>query len=163
MAVSPLIMVRYENIQNLVYSGLWSHSDENENDVAMTSRDDVIHTSDVMHDVIKATVSFLPLVVKQLLGGTYLWNRLVDFVHFWQANSYGTADLILKKLAPSDKYPSCDRIFRFPWQPIKNFKFRFRELFSVTFPDVCAKFGAHRSINGRGDSGQTESVTLLKL
>ncbi len=129
----------------------------------MTSRDDVIHVSDVMHDVIKATVSFLPLVVKQLLGGAYLWNRLVDFVHFWQADSYGTADLFLKISAPSDQYPSHDRISWFPWQPIEMFKFRFRELFSVTFPDVRAKFGARRSLNGRVDSGQTESVTLLKL
>ncbi len=33
------------------------------------ARDDVTRARDVMHDVIKATVSFLPSVVKRLLRG----------------------------------------------------------------------------------------------
>ena len=115
------------------------------------------------HAMIQATISLLPLVVKQLLGRAYLWNRLVDFVHILQANFYGRVHLTIKKSAPSDKYLSCERILRFPWQRVGILKFRFRELFSVTLPYVPAKFGARRSINGRGDSGQTESVTLLKL
>ncbi len=42
------------------------------------------------------------------------------------------------------------RVGRLPWQPIAILKFRFREVFSVPIPDLPAKFGARRSINGRG-------------
>ncbi len=71
--------------------------------------------------------------------------------------------LTCKNSAPWDQYLSRERISWFPWQPIEILKFRFRELFLVTKLDLCANFGAERSINGRGVSGLTESVTLLKL
>ncbi len=95
--------------------------------------------------------------------GPYLLNREVDFADFLQANLHGGLCFTLKNSAPSDQYLGRKRISLFPWQPIGILKFRFREVFSVTIPDLPAEFGACRSINGLGDSAQTESVTLLKL
>ena len=92
-----------------------------------------------------------------------MWNRLVDFVNFLQANFYGGVDLTIKNSAPSDQYLSRERISWFPWQPFGILKFRFREVFFVPRPDLPAKFGARRSINGRVVGGQTNIVTLLKL
>ncbi len=95
--------------------------------------------------------------------GPYLLNREVDFAEFLQANLHGGVCFTLKNSAPSDQYLGRKRISLFPWQPIGILKFCFREVFSVTIPDLPAKFSAHRSINGRGVSGQTEPQTLLKL
>ena len=88
---------------------------------------------------------------------------MVDFVNFLQANFYGGVDLTIKNSAPSEQYLSRERISWFPWQPIKIFKFRFREIFSVPDIDLPAKFGAPRSVNNRGVSGQTNTVTFLKF
>ncbi len=88
---------------------------------------------------------------------------MVDFVNFLQAKSYGEVDLTIKNSAPSDKYLSCERTSRFPWQPVGILKIHFREVFFVPLPDLPAKFGVRRSINGRGDGAQTNNVTLLKL
>ncbi len=57
--------------------------------------------------------SWLPL---QLLWA-YLWNRMVDFVHFWQANLYDRVDNTWQKSLPCTQYFSHERISRFPWQP----------------------------------------------
>ncbi len=67
LAVSPLIMVRFEKFK------IWhaQHFDAN----LLRVRDatcDVPRARDVTRDVINATISLLPLVVKQLLGRGYL-------------------------------------------------------------------------------------------
>ncbi len=54
------------------------------------------------------------MVAKQLLGGPYLQNRGVDFVHFLHADWYGGAGFTMKNSAPSDQYLSCERITSFP-------------------------------------------------
>ncbi len=61
---------------------------------------------------------WLPL---QLLGG-YLWNRMVDFAHFWQANLYDRYDMSWQKSLPCTQYYSHERISWFPWQPIGIFE-----------------------------------------
>ncbi len=101
------------------------------------------------------------VVVKQLLEGAYLCIRLMDFVHFLQVNYYGGVDLSIKKSAQLDQYLSRERISWFPWQPFAILKFRFREILSVPNPHLFAKFGARRSVNGRGVAGQTHTVTFL--
>ncbi len=67
LAVSPLIMVRFEKFK------IWhaQHFDAN----LLRVRDatcDVPRARDVTRDVINATISLLPLVVKHLLGRGYL-------------------------------------------------------------------------------------------
>ena len=116
-----------------------------------------------MHDVISATICLLPLVVEPLLGGPYLRNRLVDFVHFLQANCYDIDYLTIRNSAQSEQYLSRERISQFPWQPIGILKFRFREVFFVPHPDLHAEFGLLTSVNVRVVSAQTNNVTLLKL
>ncbi len=53
--------------------------------------------------------------------------------------------------------------FGLPWQQIGCHGNGSREVFSVRNPELPAKFGAHRSVNVGGVSGQTESGTLLPL
>ncbi len=57
MAISPLIMVRFSKFK------IWH---------AQHLNADLLRVRDVMCDVIKATISLLPLVVKKLLGRGYL-------------------------------------------------------------------------------------------
>ncbi len=103
------------------------------------------------------------MVAKQLLWGPYLQNRSADFANFLHAGWYGGAGFAMRNSAPSEHYLGRERISWFPWQPFGILKFRFREVFFVPAPDLAAKFGAHRSINGRVVSAQTNIVTLLKL
>ena len=88
---------------------------------------------------------------------------MADFVHFLQANPYGELDVLMKNSEPSDQYLRRERISWFPWQPFGFLKFRFREASFVPLPDLPAKFGIRRSINGRGVAGQTNTVTFLKF
>ena len=88
---------------------------------------------------------------------------MVDFAYFLHANWYDGLGSTMKNSGLSDQYLSRERISQFPWQPIGILKFRFREVFFVPLPDLPAKFGIRRSINGRGVAGQTNTVTFLKF
>ncbi len=61
------------------------------------------------------------MVAKQLLGGAYLQNRMVDFAHFLHVDWYGGAEFTMKNTAQSDQYPGRERIPLFPWQQIGIF------------------------------------------
>ena len=50
------------------------------------------------------------MVAKQLLGGPYLENRLVDFIHYLHADWYSGAGFTMKNSAQSDQYLSRERI-----------------------------------------------------
>ncbi len=150
IAVSPLILVRFSKFK------VWhtQHSDPDLLDARDVTRARAsLRTSQPQSESGCCTVAM----------GPYLLNREVDFASFLHANWYGEVGSTMKNSALCDQYRSHERISLFPWQPIGILKFRFQEVFSVTIPDLPAKFSARRSINGRGVSGQTESMTLLKL
>ncbi len=88
------------------------------------------------------------MVAKQLLGGPYLQNRMVDFAHFLHADCYGGAGFTMKNSASSEHYLGRERISLYPWQPIGIYSICFREVFFVPLPDLPAEFGARRSVNG---------------
>ncbi len=97
----------------------------------------------------------------------------ITFLLLWQHVSIATVVWVFFTLIPkpgthfgvnqSIKTPPKTSISRLPWQHIGFHGNRSREVLSVPIPDLPAKFDAHRSVNGRGDSSQTESVTLLVL
>ncbi len=50
--------------------------------------------------------SIIDVQLSPIVKGAYLQNGEVDFAHFWQANQYGRAYLIIEKSSPSDQYLS---------------------------------------------------------
>ena len=84
--------------------GTFQLSDVAEHSKAWRHIRGVVRRTFIMGDVMPynwvSLWSWLPL---QLLGA-YLWNRMVDFAHFWQANWYGWLHLTYKNSLPSDLY-----------------------------------------------------------
>ena len=76
---------------------------------------------DVTWSVLSSRVSVWSWLPLQLLDG-YLWNRMVDFAHFLQANLYDRLNITCQKPSPCTQYFSFERISWFPWQPIRIFQ-----------------------------------------
>ena len=167
LAVSPLILVRFEKFEIWHAQG----SDADLSDVTVMSRatwcarwrrardviDLVTESKLATDDVWRWDHHGLSLVV-QWVAMCYLWNRLVDFTHFLQADYYAPVDLTCKNSAPSVKWLSRERISYFLSKQLCFHGNRCLKPDSAPLPNVPAKFGARGPRNGRGVERQTNPM-----
>ncbi len=138
---------------------MWCHMDNSVTSLGQKGRHDVLHD---VTEVISHSRG-LTMVAKQLLWALSQQpsDRFCPFLASRMIWSYGQSMQEISIIRPI--YESWDM---FCWIMQRPFSFHGNECFkpdSALVPDLPAKFGAHRSINGWGVAGQTNPQTLLKF